>query len=57
MENWSTLKATHESDQRVKKPLYRAPGSDKWQEISWDDAYSRIAAKIKETRDANWIDT
>jgi len=53
----AAMKATHESDQRVKKPLYRAPGSDRWQEISWEDAYSRIAAKIKETRDANWIDT
>src|SRR5438067_113542 len=25
------------SSRRVSKPLYRAPGSDKWQEISWDE--------------------
>ncbi len=49
--------ATHESDQRVKTPLYRAPGSKKWEPITWDDAYNRIALKIKATRDANWIET
>jgi formate dehydrogenase major subunit len=45
------------SDQRAKTPLYRAPGSDKWQEISWDEAIDRMAKKMKETRDKNWIDT
>ena len=25
------------STRRVAKPLYRAPGSDQWEEISWDD--------------------
>jgi formate dehydrogenase major subunit len=49
--------ATHESDQRVKTPMYRAAGSKKWQVITWDDAYNKIALKIKETRDANWIAT
>ena len=52
----AAMKAAHESDRRVKAPLYRAPGSDHWQEISWEDAYARIATKIKQTRDANWID-
>jgi formate dehydrogenase major subunit len=48
--------ATHESSQRIRTPLYRAPGSDEWQPISWDEALTRVAFKIKETRDANWID-
>jgi len=52
----AAMKAAHESDRRVKLPLYRAPGSDHWQEISWEDAYARIATKIKQTRDATWID-
>ena len=43
------------SPRRLTKPLYRAPGSDKWQEISWNDALTRIAKKMKSTRDANWI--
>lgn len=45
------------SDQRVKTPLYRAPGSDKWQQISWDEAISKVAGKIKQNRDKHWIDT
>ena len=43
------------SDQRVKTPLYRAPGSDRWEVISWETAIEKIAQKIKETRDENWI--
>jgi len=30
--------ATHASPQRLTKPRYRAPGTDHWVEISWDDA-------------------
>ncbi|PKQ28741.1 MAG: formate dehydrogenase-N subunit alpha [Candidatus Anoxymicrobium japonicum] len=40
---------------RLTKPLYRAPGSSSWKEISWEDAITRIARKVKETRDNNWI--
>lgn len=53
----AAMKATHESDRRVKAPMYRAPGSDKWQEISWDEALDKIARKMKATRDATWIAT
>lgn len=42
---------------RLTKPLYRAAGGAEWQEISWDEALSGIAGKIKATRDANWIPT
>lgn len=49
--------ATHASPNRLATPRYRAPGSDHWQEISWDDAVERIASKIKKTRDATWIAT
>lgn len=48
---------THVSDRRARTPLYRSPGSDHWEEISWEDAYAKIAQKIKATRDANWIAT
>jgi formate dehydrogenase major subunit len=41
--------------ERVTKPMYRAGGSSSWKEISWDEAVDKIAKKIKETRDANWI--
>ena len=41
------------SSRRVDKPLYRAPGSDKWQEISWDQMLDRLAVRLKESRDAH----
>src|SRR5499427_8643023 len=34
------------SSRRVEKPLYRAPGSNKWQEISWDQMLDRLALRI-----------
>jgi formate dehydrogenase major subunit len=37
--------------------MYRAPGSDRWQELSWDEAFDKLARKLKATRDANWIAT
>ena len=49
--------ATHASPNRLAAPRYRAPGSDHWEEISWQDAVERIAQKIRKTRDATWIAT
>jgi formate dehydrogenase major subunit len=45
------------STRRVEKPLYRAPGSDRWQEISWDDMLDKLAVRIKESRDATFVTT
>jgi formate dehydrogenase major subunit len=53
----AAMKATHESDRRMKVPLYRAPGSDRWQEVSWDEALEKIAKKVKSVRDSTWIAT
>ncbi len=44
------------SPNRLQYPEYRAPGSDKWERISWHDAIHRIAKLMKEDRDANWQD-
>jgi formate dehydrogenase major subunit len=49
--------ATHTSPNRLTAPRYRAPGSDHWEDISWDDAIVRVAQKIRKTRDENWIAT
>ena len=43
------------SPNRLRYPEYRAPGSDKWERISWDDALERIARLLKEDRDANFV--
>lgn len=47
---WQTV----EQSPRVTKVLYRAPGSDKWEEKSWDWALPRIARKVKQVRDASF---
>jgi formate dehydrogenase major subunit len=44
------------SDRRVAKPMYRAPGAGAWQEVEWDWALDAIARRIKRTRDAHWIE-
>jgi formate dehydrogenase major subunit len=49
--------ATHASPQRLTTPRYRAPGSDHWEDISWEDAISRVAKKVRKVRDENWIAT
>ena len=49
--------ATHTSPNRLTKPRYRAPGSDHWEDISWDDAMERIAKKIRKVRDETWVAT
>src|SRR6266404_8315717 len=46
-----TLKNNIVNDRRLTKVLYRAPGSDHWEEKSWDFAIDRISRLVKETRD------
>lgn len=36
-------------------PRLRRPGSDHWEEISWDESVSRIARLIKDTRDRCFV--
>jgi formate dehydrogenase major subunit len=47
--------ATHASPQRNTVPRYRAPGSDHWEELTWQQAVDRIARKVVKTRNENWI--
>ena len=42
------------SPNRLKHPEYRAPGSNEWKRISWDEAFDRIAQHIKDDRDKNF---
>lgn len=44
------------SPDRVKYPQVRAPGSDEWKRISWDEALTRIAKLMKDDRDRNFIE-
>jgi len=43
------------STRRAEKPQYRAPGSDHWEDISWDTLLDRLAQRIKDSRDATFV--
>lgn len=45
------------NDKRLTKPLYRAPNSNKFEEVTWEWALEKIGEKVKETRDKTFIAT
>jgi len=51
----AALRSLHVSENRLTKPKYRAPGSDKWVEKDWDWMLDRIAKKIKDQRDKDFV--
>jgi anaerobic selenocysteine-containing dehydrogenase len=51
----TTIRQLYTSEKRIKKPLYRAPGSDKWVEKDWEWMYETIAKRTKETRDKSFV--
>jgi len=44
------------NDRRLLKPQVRRPGGTDWQDISWEEALTEIAQKIKKTRDETFIE-
>src|SRR5262245_10326247 len=43
------------SETRLKYPMIRKPGSDKFERVSWDQALDRIARLLKDDRDQNIV--
>ena len=43
------------AETRLKYPMVRKPGSDKFERVSWDYALDRIARLMKDDRDKNFI--
>ncbi len=43
------------SETRLKYPMVRKPGSDKFERVSWDHALDRIARLMKDDRDKNIV--
>lgn len=39
------------NERRMRKVLHRKPGTDRWEEVTWDWAMKEIASRVKETRD------
>jgi formate dehydrogenase major subunit len=51
----ATLRDDINNPNRITKPMVRRPGSDRWEEISWNDAITGIARHIKLTRDSCFV--
>jgi formate dehydrogenase major subunit len=45
------------NENRLRKVRYRAPYSDRWQEVSWAWALETIAAAVKKSREAGFMKT
>jgi len=52
----SSLEQDIMNDRRLLKPQVRRPRGTDWEDISWDQALNEIAAKVKQTRDATFIE-
>jgi formate dehydrogenase major subunit len=50
-----SLKSDITHSNRLTTPKVRRPGSDHWEEISWDQAINGIAAHVKDTRDRTFV--
>jgi len=44
------------NERRLLKPVVRRPGSNRWEDISWDQAIGEIAERVKKTRDATFVE-
>ena len=52
----ATLKNDINHQNRLTAPRVRRPGSDHWEEISWDEAIKGIARHVKDTRDRTFVE-
>jgi formate dehydrogenase major subunit len=44
------------NERRLLKPQVRRPGGTNWEDISWDDALSEIAQRVKKSRDETFVE-
>jgi formate dehydrogenase major subunit len=42
------------NENRLGKPLYRAPFTSEWKEVDWEWAFEKIAQNVKKSRDASF---
>src|SRR6195256_3220391 len=45
------------NERRLLKPQVRKPGSDRWEDIGWNEAIDEIGRWVKKTRDASFVET
>src|SRR5258708_2278072 len=51
----SSLQQDILNDRRLLKPQVRRPGSDRWEDLPWDQAIEEIGRHIKKTRDETFL--
>src|SRR6201989_2461597 len=52
----SSLQQAILNDRRLLKPQVRRPASDRWEDITWDQAIDEIAHRVKKTRDDTFVE-
>ena len=53
----SSLQQEILNPRRLTKPQVRRPGSDHWEDISWETAIDEIGHRVKKTRDETFVET
>jgi len=51
------IQLSADNARRLSKVLHRRAYGTDWEEMDWDTAIEEMATRIKNTRDANWIET
>ncbi len=51
----AAMLSMHREDHRLTQPLYRAPYSDQWEDKPWEWMLDRIARRVKDTRDRDFV--
>ena len=54
--DWVATPRLSLNERRITKCLYRAPGSDKWEEKPLDWMMEQIAQRVKKTRDETFVE-
>jgi formate dehydrogenase major subunit len=52
----ASLEEFVQSDRRLTKVRYRAPGATEWTDLSWEEAIPKMARRIKESRDRGYVE-
>jgi formate dehydrogenase major subunit len=51
----SSLQQDIQNERRLMHPQVRRPGSDHWEDISWESAIEEVARHVKKTRDETFV--
>src|SRR6478672_1719971 len=52
----ASLEQEISNPRRLLTPQVRRPGSDRWEDIAWDQALDEISRRVKTTRDATFVE-